>query len=185
MNPVCPVQLWGGDSIQQALASFIFQAHELQSPSIPEFKIVQRKLHMPKSKSHQFQMRQIQMSEGLAREPQPPSMGRRENRSTWKNIHLVLTIPRVMGWRLWQVFYLPSKQLAGSILSKVTEHRSVWWNRYNMNNIWQDNDTLCVTWCCPLKLSIHICPRLLGNHNSVLITEPRAAESLCFTHPLI
>lgn len=44
---------------------------------------------------------------------------------------------------------------------------------------------LCVTQCCPLKLSIHICPSLLGNHNSVLITGTGAAESLCFTHSLI
>lgn len=51
-------------------------------------------------------------------------------------------------YRLWQVlFYLPSQQLSGSPSSKVTQHRSAWWNRYNTNNIWQDNDTLCVLGC--------------------------------------
>lgn len=66
-----------------------------------------------------------------------------------KSIYLVLTVPWAVGYRLWQVlFYLPSQQLSGSPSSKVTQHRSAWWNRYNTNNIWQDNDTLYVLGCC-------------------------------------
>lgn len=76
------------------------------------------------------------------------------------------------GLRLWQVFYLPSQQLSGHVLSKVIEHRGFSWNRFNMNNIWQDNDTLCVAWC----ILIHPRPR-----NSAYVSVPAslATTVLC------
>lgn len=182
MNPVCPFHLLGCDSILSALAIFLYLSCS------GRYKLVLQNSKQCKGKLMCPDQKVICFTGGRSKgEPEsrssPHCKGEYKYMEEYSSSPCNNTPGSGLG-TLTGVVSLPSEQLSGSMLFKVTECRSVWWNRYNMNNIWQDNDALCVARCCRLKLSPHISPWLLGNHNFVLITGPGVAQGLCFTNSL-